>query len=146
MTKNLPANSGDAGDADLIIWLVRSTGARNDSPLQYSCRDKSMDRAAWWATVHWVAKSQTQLSEHTHTHMHSLIYIKIICKLQTQNHFLHNCKLNYHYTYLKLYMHTCISISIYLSIYITVIYCVHYSSFINWPLKYSIVGTRIQIL
>ena len=83
---------------------------------------------------------------HTHTHMHSLIYIKIICKLQTKNHFLHNCKLNYHYTYLKLYMHTCISISIYLSIYITVIYCVHYSSFINWPLKYSIVGTRIQIL
>ena len=31
-----------------------------------------MDREAWQATVHWVAKSQTQLSAHTHTHTHIL--------------------------------------------------------------------------
>ena len=59
----------------------------------------------------------THTHTHTHTHIHSLIYIKMTCKLRTQNHFLCNCKLfSYHYTYLKLYMHTCISLSIYLSI------------------------------
>ena len=72
-------------------------------------------------------ESDITATEHTHTHtyyIHSLIYIKMICKLQTQNHFLCNCKLfNYHYTYLKLYMHTCISISIYL-----------YHSYLLWTL------------
>ena len=61
--------------------------------------------------------THTHTHTHTHTYIHSLIYIKMTCKLQTQNHFLCNCKLfSYHYTYLKLYMHTCISLSIYLSI------------------------------
>ena len=32
-------------------------------PLQYSCLKNPMDRGAWWATVHGVTKSQTQLSE-----------------------------------------------------------------------------------
>ena len=31
----------------------------NSNPLQYSCLENSMDRGAWWATVHWVVKSQT---------------------------------------------------------------------------------------
>ena len=57
--KNLPVNSGDAADTDSIFWSGRSTGVGNDNTLLYSCRDSSMDRAAWWATVHWVAKSQT---------------------------------------------------------------------------------------
>ena len=35
----------------------------NGSPLQCSCLENSMDREAWWATVHGVAKSQTQLSD-----------------------------------------------------------------------------------
>ena len=34
--------------------------------LQYSCLGNPMDRGVWWATVHGVAKSQTQLSTHTH--------------------------------------------------------------------------------
>ena len=34
----------------------------NDNPLQYSCLENSMDRAAWWATVHGVAESPTRLS------------------------------------------------------------------------------------
>ena len=38
------------------------------NPLQYSCLESPVDRGAWWATVHGVAKSQTQLSTHTHTH------------------------------------------------------------------------------
>ena len=40
----------------------RSTGGENGNLLQYSCPDKSMDRGAWRATVHGVAKSQTRLS------------------------------------------------------------------------------------
>jgi len=37
----------------------RSPGGGNGNPLQYSCLENSMDRGAWWATVHGVAKSQT---------------------------------------------------------------------------------------
>ena len=40
----------------------------NGNPLQYSCLENPMDRGAWRATVHGVAKSQTWLSTHTHTH------------------------------------------------------------------------------
>ena len=39
----------------------RSLGEGNDNPLQYSCQENSMDREAWWASVHGVAKSWTQL-------------------------------------------------------------------------------------
>ena len=35
----------------------------NDNPLQYSSMENSMDRGVWWATVHGVAKSWTQLSD-----------------------------------------------------------------------------------
>ena len=38
---------------------------RNWHPLQYSCLENSMDRKAW-ATIPWVAKSQTQLSTQSH--------------------------------------------------------------------------------
>ena len=55
MVKNLPAN---AGDSSLIPGLVRSSGAGNGSSLQYSCMGSSMDRGAWRATEHGVAKSR----------------------------------------------------------------------------------------
>ena len=42
--------------------------SQEDSLLQNSCLENSMDREAWQATVHGVAKSQTELSEWTHTH------------------------------------------------------------------------------
>ena len=60
MAKNSPANTGDAG---LIPGLERSPGEGNGSPLQYSCLENPMDRGAWWATVHGVAKRQTGLSD-----------------------------------------------------------------------------------
>ena len=42
--------------------LTPVTGGGNGNPLQYSCLENSVDRGAWWATVHGVAKSQTKLS------------------------------------------------------------------------------------
>ena len=49
----------------------RSPGEGNGYPLQYSCLGNPMDRGAWWATVHGVSKSHTQLrNTHTHTHIH----------------------------------------------------------------------------
>ena len=57
--KESACNTGDPG---LIPGLGRSPGEGNGNPLQYSCLENSMDRGAWWATVHGVAKSQTQLS------------------------------------------------------------------------------------
>ena len=55
--KNPPANAGDTGDVGLIPGLGRSPGGGNGNPLQYSCLENSMDRGAWWVTVHGVTKS-----------------------------------------------------------------------------------------
>ena len=55
LVKNLPANAGDMGS---IPGSGRSPGEGNGNPLQYSCLENSMDRGAWWATVHGVTKSQ----------------------------------------------------------------------------------------
>ena len=57
MVKNPPANAGDVGDVGSIPGSGRSPGEGNDNPLQYSCLENLMDGAAWWATVHEVAKS-----------------------------------------------------------------------------------------
>ena len=48
-------------------------GEGNGTPLQYSCLENPMDRGAWWAEVHGVTRSQTQLSNFTFTfHFHAL--------------------------------------------------------------------------
>ena len=49
----------NAGDLGLIPGLRRSPGERIDYPLQYSCLENSMNREAWQATVHGVAKTWT---------------------------------------------------------------------------------------
>ena len=49
----------NAGDLGLIPGLGRSSGEGKGYPLQYSCLENPMDRGAWWATVHRVAKSWT---------------------------------------------------------------------------------------
>ena len=71
MAKNLPANAGDKslipgsrrssgeGDKSLIPGSRRSSGEGNRYPLQYSGLGDPMDRGAWWAMVHGVAKSWT---------------------------------------------------------------------------------------
>ena len=60
-SKESACNEGDPGSNP---GLRRSPGEGNGYPLHYSCLGISMNRAAWWATVHGVvAKSQTQLSD-----------------------------------------------------------------------------------
>ena len=56
VVKNPPANAGDRGS---IPGSERSPGAGNGNSLQDSCLGNPMDRGAWQATVHTVAKSQT---------------------------------------------------------------------------------------
>ena len=56
MVKNPPANAGDAGSTP---GLGRPPGEGNDNALQYSCLGNPMDRGAWLATVHGIAKSWT---------------------------------------------------------------------------------------
>ena len=53
VVKTPPAN---AGDTVLIPGLGRSSREGNANPLQFSCLGNPMDRGAWWATVHGVAK------------------------------------------------------------------------------------------
>ena len=57
VVKNLPANTGDIRDSDLIPGLGRSPGGGHGNPLQYSCLENHMGRGVWWATVHGVTKS-----------------------------------------------------------------------------------------
>ena len=56
VVKNPPASTGDIRDMGSIPGLGRSPGEGNGTPLQYSCLENPMDRGAWWATVHGVAK------------------------------------------------------------------------------------------
>ena len=58
--KEAACNAGDLGP---ILGLGRCTGEGNGNPLQYSCLENPMDRAAWLAIVHRVAKSWTRLRD-----------------------------------------------------------------------------------
>ena len=53
VVKNLTAKAGDVGS---VSGSGRSPGEGNGNPFQYSCLENSMDRGAWRATVHGVAK------------------------------------------------------------------------------------------
>ena len=57
--KNPPANAGNVRDVSLISGSRRSSGEGHGNLLQYSCLENPMDRGAWQATVHMVAKSWT---------------------------------------------------------------------------------------
>ena len=60
VVKNLPASAGDLRDKGSIPGLGISPGEGHGNPLQYSCQENPMDRAAWRATVYRVVKSWTQ--------------------------------------------------------------------------------------
>ena len=59
------ASTCDVGDLVSVPGSGRSPGEGNGNSLQYSCLGNPMDGGAWWATVHGVAKSRTQLSDFT---------------------------------------------------------------------------------
>ena len=74
--RKLSANAGDIRDMGLILGSGRSPGRGHSNPyvlgslslygiypFQYSCLENPMDKVAWLATVHGVAKSQTQLMQ-----------------------------------------------------------------------------------
>ena len=61
MVKNLPTYEGDIRDSSSVPGSGSSPGGGQGNPLQYSCLENPMDRGAWWATVHGVAKSQAWL-------------------------------------------------------------------------------------
>ena len=61
VVENLPADAGDAKDVGLIPGSGRSLGGGHGNPLEYSCLESPMDRAAYQAAVHKVTKSWTQM-------------------------------------------------------------------------------------
>ena len=72
VVKNPHANTEDIRDR---IWspVEKMPGDGNGTPLQHSCLENPMDWGAWWAAVHGVSKSRTQLSDFTFTfHFHAL--------------------------------------------------------------------------
>ena len=69
----------NVGDSGSIPGLGRSPGEGNGNPWQYSCLEKSKDRAPGQATVHGVIKSQTWLSTHTHMHTHICTHTVRVC-------------------------------------------------------------------
>ena len=85
--KSPPANTEDIRDAGSISGWGRSPRVGDGKPLQHSCLGNAMDRVAWWATVHGVAKSWTRPTEHIIWHNEPEGYI------QKEEHV--GCKLNF---------------------------------------------------
>ena len=57
----MPANAEDTRHGGSVPGLGRSPGGGHGNPPQYSCLENPVNRGTWWATVHGVAKNQTQL-------------------------------------------------------------------------------------
>ena len=81
VVRNLPANAGDVRHVDLIPGLGQSPGGGHGNPFQYSCLENPMDRGAWWATVHRVAKSQIC----SHSLLQKYLQIKPLCSVLCRN-------------------------------------------------------------
>ena len=66
VVKNPPTSAGDVRKAGSIPGSGRSRGGGHGNPLQHSCLENPMDREAWQATVHGVAKNWTWLNTNTY--------------------------------------------------------------------------------
>ena len=89
--KESTCHTGAAGGMGLIPEWGWTPGRGDGDPLQYSCLENPVERGAWWATLHWVAKSQTRLKQLEHTCMHPKIYhfgISIIWKQMRINKYI----------------------------------------------------------
>ena len=88
MVKNLPVNVGEVREAGSVPGSGRSPGGGPGNSLHYSCLENPTDREAWWAAVHRVAQSQTQLkrfSRHAFYHIHIFVaakYGRLINRIQ----------------------------------------------------------------
>ena len=71
------ASACNVGDLGLITGSGRSPEEANGNPLQHSCLKNSMDRRAWWTTVHGVAMSRIQLSDSACMHIIDLSWFKL---------------------------------------------------------------------
>ena len=87
----------------MITGSGKSPGEGNGNPLQYSCLETAMDRGAWQATVHGIARLRhdlatkpTYLYTHTHTHTHTHIYIERET-VYSMPEYLHTCIQTFYY-------------------------------------------------
>ena len=97
MVKNPPTKAGDIRDVGSILGSGRSPGGGHGNPLQSSCLENPMDRGAWQAIVHKVAKSWTQLKQLSTCKIYIYIYVCVyVC------------------VYICMYVWVCIWIYIYL--------------------------------
>ena len=85
VVKNPPANGGNLRDVSSVPRSGRACGGGHGNPLQYSFLENPMDRGAWWATVHRVAKSWTKLKQLS---MHARAYNKLLSPSEPQFHHL----------------------------------------------------------
>ena len=72
----MKASAYNVGDLGSIPGLRTSPGEGNGNPLQYSCLENPMEREAWQAIVHGVAKSRTRLSDFTSLHFFTSLKLK----------------------------------------------------------------------
>ena len=91
VAKNPSASARDAGS---IPGSGRSPGGGNGNLIQYSCLENSMDRGAWWATVHRVEKSRTRLRDKAQ-----------VRAVPTAHHLHHHCNHHHHYQHQHQYHH-----------------------------------------
>ena len=88
MGKESTCNAADTGDTGLIPELGRSPGEGNGKSLYYSCLGNPIDRGAWRATVHSVAKSRTQLSMHRKNSKYFILAKSTIAESKILNYFI----------------------------------------------------------
>ena len=74
-----------AGDMSSIPGSGRLPREAKGNPLQYSCLGNHMDRGAWWAILHRVAKSRTRLSDFTFYHKRGVVCISEVIDMSPRN-------------------------------------------------------------
>ena len=107
----------------------KSPGGGHDNPLQYSSLENSVNRGAWRATVHRVAKSQTRLSTHAHTgtsyNWNHAIFVLCVGLISFSMFSKFTCVV------------TCIRISLLFMVEHYHIVCIYYSLFVHWSVESS---------
>ena len=94
--KNPSDNTEDKKDMGLILQWSRSSGGGHGNPLQYSCLENSMDRKAWWVTVHGVSSS------HKETEFYNIVTLRgplktdrnLELKTVSRWNWFHSCPIN----------------------------------------------------